>query len=64
LVPAAKPELKTSGATKGPMDLEPGEASGAGDASAQEKASPKENKDNLDKKSNTREGIGGKEGKS
>jgi len=64
LVPAEKPELKTSGATKGPMDLEPGEASGAGDASAQEKASPKENKDNLDKKSNTREGIGGKEGKS
>ena len=64
LVPAAKPELKTSSSTKGPMDLETGEASGAGDASDQEKASPKDNKDNSEKKSKTRDGIGGKEGKS
>jgi len=64
LVPAAKPELKTSSAKKGPMDLETGEASGAGDASDQEKASPKDNKDNSEKKSKTRDGIGGKEGKS
>jgi nitrogen fixation-related uncharacterized protein len=64
LVPAAKPELKTSSATKGPMDPEAGEASGAGDASGQEKASSKDNNDNSDKKSKTRDGIGGKEGKS
>ena len=64
LVPAAKPELKTSSATKGPMDPETGEASGAGDASGQEKASSKDNNDNSDKKSKTRDGIGGKEGKS
>lgn len=58
LVPAAKPEVKTSGAIKPPSDTETGEDPGQGKETKESK------KDDAGKKSTTKDGIGGKEGKS